>query len=73
MTAACLTHLKMLRAWAWLYLDTAPAEKPYLAGLAADQGVVAFKALNAHEPGSVPSFYARRSIALFVEVAMYVL
>ena len=32
----------MTRAWAWLNLDTAPAEKPNLAGLATDQRVVPF-------------------------------
>ena len=58
----------MARAWAWLYLDTAPAEKPYLAGLATDQRVVPFQTLNAHESRNAAVLETWRGKLLFIEV-----
>ena len=51
MSRAGLSHLKVSGAGARLYLDTAPAEKPYLTGLTAYEGVISFQTLYAHESG----------------------
>ena len=73
MTAACLPHLEVLRAWAWLYLDTALAEEPDLPGTASNESIIAFKTLNAHESWNAALIEARGDVLLFVVLPRCVL